>query len=108
MWLNIDKATYDPDVNVYKEFDDFSGDKSTDVTAITGMRRDRDLSYNNLMKEMKRRKILRADLDPEQNMEELLSETNVNDVTDPNAVDDTGGTPSPSPSTRPKPKLVKP
>jgi hypothetical protein len=100
MWLNIKKETYDPDVNVYKEFDDFSGDQAGEISALQAMRTARDLSYKNYIKELKRRKVLRADLDPDQNTEELLEETPTDLVDDPNETDDKG-------KPRPKPKLVK-
>lgn len=100
-WLNIKPEAYDPDLNVFKEFDDFAGEQGKDVTAIQTMRKDRDLSYTNYIKEMKRRKIIRGDLDEDENTKQLLDETPSDPTLDPAAVDDQGK------PIRAKPTLVK-
>lgn len=93
MWL---KVAFEPEIKVFDEYDDFATDQAADLSQLATMREKRDLSYNNYIKEMKRRAVLRPDLDAEANMKELLDETPVDG--DPNAEDDLPpGSPKPTP-----------
>lgn len=86
-WFEI--KDYEPEVNVYDDFDDYASDPAAAIGAIQAMRTARDLSYGNYIREMKRRGVLRADLNEQSNLEELLEEV---PTTDETAADDgTGG-----------------
>lgn len=87
-WLNIN---FEPEVKIFDEYDDYATDQAADLTALATMREKRDLSYNNYMREMKRRNVLRPDFDAEENQAELLEETPSDDTTQPD--DGTGNAP---------------
>lgn len=86
-WLNIGKE-FEPEVEIFDEYDDFATDQAADQTALQNMRTNGDLSYKNYIREQKRRNVLRPDFDADENMQELLDETpsDVNaETVDPNA-----------------------
>lgn len=71
-WQNL-SGEYDPEVNVYTEFDSFD-DNGKDVEQL-GKARDRgDLSRETYLSELKRRKVLSPEFDYEQEEERLLEE----------------------------------
>lgn len=74
-WLNIPDTTYDPEIYIFDEFDDFTTDQASDQTALASLRATRDISRKALIHEQKRRDVLCADYDEEKDMEELLKET---------------------------------
>ena len=69
-WMKID---YDPQVNVYTEFDNFN-DNATDVTALGTMREKGDLSQETYWNELRRRKVLSPEFNAEKERELLLNE----------------------------------
>lgn len=73
LWMGSNTVKYDPVVEVYTEFDDFS-DTGEDLTALHNMRKDGDLSQKTYWKEMKRRKVLSDDFDEDDEIEALLDE----------------------------------
>jgi hypothetical protein len=72
MWLN---EPYDAEVEVYTDFDDFN-DPATDIQALQTMRAAKDLSQETYWLEMKRRKVLSAEFDDEEEVRRLLDEMN--------------------------------
>lgn len=70
MWMNV---TYDPQVNVYTGFDNVMDDGS-DLDTLLTMREKGDLSRETLWFEMKRRKVLSPEFDPDSEIEEILEE----------------------------------
>lgn len=71
-YLGIDKATYDPEINVYTEFDQFTDDKENDILSAD---RDRgDISRETLWEERKRRGILSSEFDADIEAQRLLDE----------------------------------
>lgn len=74
LWLNISPSEFEPQVKIFDEYDDFTTDQAADLTALRGMRQDKDLSYEDYMKEMQRRDVLRGDFDAEENRKRLLDE----------------------------------
>lgn len=83
-WLNI---TYDPQVNVYTEFDNFT-DSDTDKTTLMDMRKNNDLSQTTLWYEMKRRGVLSPEFEADDERAQILEETpgdgETDDLPDPN------------------------
>jgi hypothetical protein len=79
MWLNMPKDQYDPQAHVFDEFDDFSEDRQSDLTALKGMRNDGDLSQRTYWKEMQRRNVLSPDFEADDEEKALLGETPTND-----------------------------
>lgn len=105
MWLNITTDKYEPQISIFDEFDDFTTDQASDLTALNNMRTARDLSQTSLWREMKRRNVLIAEFDAVQEKSALLDEAPTDpmlaneggiDDTDPNA-------PKPKPGEPPKP-----
>lgn len=72
MWLNIDKATYDPVVSVYTDFDEFMEGK--DLDALNSARERGDISQLTYWDEYRRRGVLSADFDPEIEEKRLMKE----------------------------------
>lgn len=72
LWFGIQPATYDPNVTVFTDFD-VEG-RPEDVNALNEARKNGDISRPNYLKELRRRGILRAEFDEDQNDEELLLE----------------------------------
>lgn len=64
---------YEPEVNVYTEFDSFA-DGNNDMTILTDMRKNGDLSRETLWVEAKRRKVLSPEFDAEMEEERILEE----------------------------------
>lgn len=72
-WFGISDETYSPEVKVYDDYDDFV-DNGTDVQGLNAMRAAGDLSQITLWSEMKRRRILSAEFDAEEETKRLLDE----------------------------------
>jgi hypothetical protein len=72
MWMNL--KDYDPEVNVYTDFDDFS-ENAKDVETLDKARERKDISRETYLSELKRRKILSAEFNAEADMKLLLEET---------------------------------
>lgn len=70
-WMNIN---YDPQVNVYTEFDNFT-DSANDINALIEARKNKDISQETLLEEFRRRKILSPEFDIEVERARQLSET---------------------------------
>lgn len=70
-WMRVQ---YDPQVNVYTEFDNFM-DSDADKNVLIEMRKNGDLSRETLYFEMKRRSVLSPEFDCEDEMERILEET---------------------------------
>jgi hypothetical protein len=107
MWLAMKSDEYEPVVSIYDEYDDFSTDQSSDLTALKDARASRDLSHENYMKELKRRNVLRPDFNLVENTTQLLNETpsDNTDVVDDGAADLKPGDPG---YKAPTSKSVKP
>jgi hypothetical protein len=79
-FLNIGADVYDPQVQVYTEFDEFTDDTENDILSAD---RDRgDLSRETLWHERKRRGVYGPEFDPETETERLLSEVPSDDGED--------------------------
>jgi len=98
------KSDFEPTVKVYDEFDSML-DTTSDITALTTMRKERDLSQDTYWKEMQRRRVLSDEFDPEKEREALLEEipsdgddTNLDDVDNPEG---SGNENEPQPSPAP-------
>lgn len=87
-WYGI---TEDDDTNTVKVFDDWDevGDNAQDLTALQSMRAGGDLSQETYWFELRRRNVLSAEFDPEEERERLLNET-PNAVGPDSIVEDTG------------------
>jgi hypothetical protein len=95
MWLNIPVETYDPVVSVYTDFDEFMEGK--DLDALASARTGRDISQLTYWAELRRRGVLSADFDPDEEEKRLTDEL-------PGDGDDTGlddGTPPVKPGAPP-------
>lgn len=103
LWLGI--KGYEPEVNVYNEFDDF-GDAGNDLTALASARTGRDLSQETYWAELKRRKVLSPEFDPEEERERLLNE--VPGDPDLENQDDNGGKPPTAVKKPATPPIKKP
>ena len=87
-WLGIDPATYDPDVSVYIEFDEFLDGK--DLDTLNTAREKRDISQLTYWDELQRRNVLspdfKADLEAQRLLDEIPGDgmdTNIDPVLDP-------------------------
>jgi hypothetical protein len=79
-WMNIDSKTYDPNIWVFEDFDEFLDGK--DLTDLNQIRTSGNISRLTYWEELKRRRVLSSQFDPEQEEKRLLE-----DVTaDPNNV----------------------
>lgn len=76
MWMNISKDSYDPEVEVYTEFDDFT-DPTSDLDTLNTMREGGDLSQKTYWSEMKRRKVLSDNFNADDEVKAILKETPV-------------------------------
>jgi hypothetical protein len=101
LWLGIKPNTYDPEICVFDDFDDFSTDQTSDLAALQFARTNKDLSHENYIAELKRRNTIRADLDDEENMQQLLDETPSDNI-DPNSSEDDGNLPEPKDPANPR------
>lgn len=73
-WLSgSNTVDYEPEVNVYTEFDSFA-EGNNDMTVLTEMRKNGDLSRETLWAEAKRRKVLSPEFDHEEEEERILDE----------------------------------
>lgn len=70
-WMNVE---YDPQVNVFNEFDNFAED-GKDLDTLNTARAARDISQETYWAELKRRKVLSPEFDGEQELKRLLDET---------------------------------
>jgi hypothetical protein len=91
MYMSIND--YEPEINVYTEFDEFM-DGNSDIEALRAARDSGDLSQETYWSELKRRKVLSPEFDKEEERERLLKEVpaddtnldiNLDDDLDPNA-----------------------
>jgi len=80
-WMNIDQSTYDPEVNVFTDFE-IDG-QEVDVKNLIEMRKDRQISLETFWHEMQRRGVLSGEFDPDVEEERLL-----NDILPPEGEDD--------------------
>lgn len=89
MWFGI--TDYEPEVNVYTEFDDFA-DGNADLTELGAARGRKDLSQETYWSELKRRKVLSPEFNAETERERLLNELPAEglDETDDNIDDKIG------------------
>lgn len=74
MWYSISREQYDPEVNVYTEFDNFL-DGGADLTELGNARKNGDLSQETYLSELKRRKVLSPEFDFEAEQKRILKET---------------------------------
>lgn len=81
MWLNITKETYDPEVNVYTEFDNFL-DGGADLETLNKARENGDLSQETYWSELKRRKTLSPEFDAETERDRIAEEAPGNEFDD--------------------------
>lgn len=106
LWLGIKDSDYEPEIEIFDDFDDFTTDQASDLSALQFARTNKDLSHKNYLRELKRRNTLRPDLDDDENAAQLLEEVPNLDDTAP----DDGATASLKPgdpgyvASPPKPK----
>lgn len=81
----MNQKDYDPELNVYTDFDDLA-DGSADLDALLTMREKGDLTQKTLWTEMKRRKVLSQDFKDDEETAGLLAEIPTTD--DPDLNDD--------------------
>jgi hypothetical protein len=72
-------SDYEPEINVYTEFDNFT-EGNTDIEALNAARANGDLSQETYWSELKRRKVLSPEFDMEKERERLLSEVPADDT----------------------------
>lgn len=72
-WLGIKPTDYEPQVYVYDDYDTFM-EGNSDLEHLRSMRATGDLSQDTLWQETKRRRVLSAEFDPEQEKQKLLEE----------------------------------
>lgn len=70
-WLNL--SGYEPEVNVFNEFDSFT-DGNSDLDALDKARARGDISNETFLSELKRRKVLAPEFDFDKEQERLLKE----------------------------------
>lgn len=80
-WMNVDQSVYDPEVNVFTDFE-IDG-QEVDVANLIEMRKDRQISIKTFWREMQRRGVLSGEFDPEIEEAELL-----NDLLSPEGAED--------------------
>ena len=71
MWMNND---FEPELKIYDEYDDFS-DSGADLATLQAARTARDISQLTYWEELKRRRVLSAEFDPETETQRILDET---------------------------------
>ena len=69
----IKNTTYEPEIYVYTDFDEFA-DTANDVDALNKARDRGDLSQETYWSEYKRRKVLSPEFDPKEERKRLLKE----------------------------------
>lgn len=69
-WFGV---KYDPQVDVYTEFDEFT-DTNKDLSELGSARKNGDLSQETYWSELKRRKVLSDEFDPDEERKRLLNE----------------------------------
>lgn len=89
-WLGIDTATYDPEVFVYHDFDNFT-EGAADLEQLRKARDAGDLSQETYWKELKRRRVLSSDFDDDEERERILAEIPGDDLTNDSLPGDSGG-----------------
>lgn len=72
MWMNIDQNTYDPEVNVFTDFE-IEG-QSEDVANLITLRKDREISRGTLWTELRRRGTLSGEFDADAEEQALLDD----------------------------------
>jgi len=77
MYMGI--KDYEPEINVYTEFDNFT-EGNSDIEALGKARENGDLSQETYWSELKRRKVLSPEFDMEKERERLLSEVPADDT----------------------------
>ena len=85
-WLNIPSETYDPNVWVFEDFDEFLDGK--DLTELNEIRNSGNISRLTYWEELKRRRVLSSQFDPEQEEMRLLEDV----TSDTSDVNETEGT----------------
>jgi hypothetical protein len=88
-WLNIPPETYDPNVWVFEDFDEFLDGK--DLTELNEIRNSGNISRLTYWEELKRRRVLSSQFDPEQEEMRLLEDvtSDVSDVSEDSEDPDT-------------------
>jgi hypothetical protein len=90
---------FQPEVNVFNEFDDVTDD-GKDLDTLNTARTNRDISQPTYWQELQRRKVLSPEFDKDHETELLLAEAPADDGADE-------GDPNNPPATKPKPTKVK-
>jgi hypothetical protein len=99
----IGMKDYEPEVNVYNEFDNFT-DGGTDLDTLTKARENGDISRKTYHTELKRRKVLSPEFEHDDELEELANE--MPGEPDMENEDDVNGTPpKPKPGVKQKPAV---
>ncbi len=98
MWLKLGDS-FEPEVNVYTEFDDFT-DGGADLTELGAGRRAGDLSLETYWTELQRRGVLSPEFDPDEEKANLLN--NIPSDNNPNSP------PLPKPAVKPALKPMPP
>lgn len=101
MWMAMKPDDYEPEISMYDEYDDFSTDQPSDLTALATARASHDLSHENYLMELKRRAVLRPDFNLAENDNQLLNEVPSDNM---DVVDDGAGDPQPTPKKKPSVK----
>lgn len=84
MWMDIPLSDYDPNVEIYTEFDNFV-DGANDVDTLNSMREKGDLSQETLWEEMGRRGVLSDNFTAERERSRIVKEIpSGNDIVDAN------------------------
>lgn len=71
-WLNVEQSVYDPEVNVFTDFE-IDG-QEVDVKNLIDMRKDRQISLRTFWHEMQRRGVLSGEFDPDVEETKLLDD----------------------------------
>lgn len=102
LWLDI--KNFEPEITIFDEYDDFTSDQTSDMSALQYANSNGKVSDINYRRELKRRGIIRADFDEQENIRQLLDQTPSDNS---NVQDDGADNPSPSPQPQPKPNPKK-
>ena len=86
LFMGVNVATYDPVLSVYTDFDEFTEGK--DLDALAAARSNGDLSQETYWSEMKRRRVLSDEFDPETERARLLKEVPGDDGDDTKDIND--------------------
>lgn len=106
-WMGINDATYEPEIFVFTDFDDFATDQGADLEALNKTRDRKDISRRQLTHEFRRRGTLRAEFSDEVNEKELLEEVPSDIELAEDGADPPDGKPIPKKPAPPK-KVAKP